>query len=184
MDFEDNQLIKNFLGGDDLAFEQLLKKYLPPVYNFLNQLTKDSSALDDLTQITFIKAWKNLSRFNPDKKFKVWLFAIAKNTAWDYLKKKRTIPFSSFSDQEGNNRLEEISEDKILPDELLEKEELAQELEKKLKEIPDHYRIILVMRYKDDLSLSKIADILGISYNTIKSLHQRGLIKLKEAFDK
>lgn len=182
MDFEDNQLIEKFFGGDDLAFEQLLKKYLKSVYNFLNQLTKDSSVLDDLAQITFIKVWKNLSRFNQTKKFKVWLFAVAKNTAYDYLKKKKTLPFSSFSDAEGNNKLEKISEDKILPDEILERKELAEELEKKLKEIPDRYRIVLIMRYKDDFSLTEISQILGISYNTVKSLHSRGLARLKQAF--
>lgn len=184
MDFEDNQLIKNFLDGDDRTFEKLLKKYLKPVYNFLRQFIFDLSVLDDLTQITFIKVWKNISRFDTSKNFKVWIFTIAKNTAYDYLKKKKTIPFRNFSDEEGNNKLEKISEEQLLPDEMLEKEELARELEKKLKEIPDRYRIVLTMRYKDDLSLMEIAQILGLPYNTVKSLHQRGLIRLRESFER
>lgn len=179
---EDGQLIRNFLSGDDLAFEHLLKKYLKPVYNFLFQLTGDRSALDDLTQVTFLKAWKNIKRFDKTKSFKVWLFAIAKNTAYDHLKKKKTIPFSFFENAESYNKLEEIEEDKILPDEILERKDLARELKEKLKELPKNYRLILLMYYKDDLTLSEISEIIKVPYNTVKSQHQRAKSALKRKF--
>ena len=180
MEKTDQQLAKDFLEGDEAALEELVKKYLKPVYNFLHQFVNDKSALDDLTQITFIKAWKNLKRFNQGKSFKIWIFTIAKNTAYDFFKRKKTVPFSFFEDAEGNNKLENISEDEILPDELLEKADAARELEKALKKIPDHYRIILLMRYKNDCSLQEIAEILNLPYNTVKSQHQRGLLALKK----
>ncbi len=183
MEKTDQQLAKDFLEGDETAFEELVKKYLKPVYNFLYRLTSDSSEPDDLAQITFIKAWKNLKCFDQSKSFKIWLFTIAKNTAYDYLKKKKTIPFSFFEDTEGNNKLENISEDKILPDEFLEKADAAKELEDALEKIPSRYGIILLMRHKDDFSLQEISEILNISYNTIKSQHQRGLLALKKILD-
>jgi len=58
----------------------------------------------------------------------------------------------------------------------------AEIIEKKLEKIPIHYRIILVMHYKDDFSLHEIAQILDIPYNTVKSQHQRGLKILKNEF--
>jgi len=180
MEIEERKLIQNFLAGDDSAFELLLKKYLKPVYNFLFRLVGDWSALDDLTQTTFIKAWKNLRQFDMSKNFKVWIFAIAKNTAYDHLKKKKTLPFAFFENDEGHNKLEEITDEKILPDEILERKNISAEVEKKLKEIPENYRIILLMRYKDDLTLTEISEILGVPYNTIKSQHIRALQKLKE----
>ncbi len=204
MEQTDQQLAKNFLEGDETAFEELVKKYLKSVYNFLYQLVSDKSVLDDLAQEIFIKAWKNMRRFDPrrsrfatlqgrqDKNlapygtegsrsgFKTWLFTIAKNTAYDYLKKKKTIPFSFFSDEEGNNKLENIPEDEILPGELLQKADAAKELEAALSKIPDRYRIILLMRYKEDFSLQEIAEILSVPYNTVKSRHQRGLLALKK----
>ena len=176
----DEQLIKNFLNGDDGGFESLLKKYLKPVYNFLYRLTGDTSVLDDLAQETFIKTWRNIKKFNLDRSFKTWLYAIAKNTAYDYFKKRKTIPFSNFIDAEGNNKLENISEDEILPPELLEKADTAKELETALTKISDQYQIILLMRYKDDFSLQEIAEILNLSYNTVKSQHQRGLKALRQ----
>lgn len=176
----DKQLITNFLAGDDSAFRFLVEKYLKSVYNFLYSFTKDPAVLDDLTQETFIKAWKNIKKFDSEKNFKTWVFTIAKNTALDYCKKKKNIPFSFFTNKEGNNKLEEIDDDKILPDEILEKKDLAKDLERKLDNIPENYRLILLLRYRDDFTLEEIAEILDRPYNTIKSAHNRALAKLKE----
>ena len=182
MDLEEKQLAQKSAEGDDLAFEELMKKYLKPVYNFLGQLIKDASAVDDLTQEAFIKAWKNMKRFDADKSFKTWIFTIAKNTAYDYLRKKKSIPFSFFKKSEKDIKIEEISADNLLPDEILEQKDIAKELEEKLQQIPRKYRSVLFLHYKEDMSLSEISEILGKPYNTVKSLHSRALIKLKKAF--
>jgi RNA polymerase sigma-70 factor (ECF subfamily) len=182
METEDQKLVAEFLAGSDGAFEQLVNRYLKAIYNFLYQFTKDRDSLEDLTQETFIKAWKNIRKFDSRKNFRTWLFTIAKNTAYDFLKKKKTLPFSNFIDDEGNNKLENLSEDQPLPDEILVKADSAKELEKKLQEIPDNYRIILLMHYKDDFSLQEISEILNLSYNTIKSQHARALASLRKTF--
>jgi RNA polymerase sigma-70 factor (ECF subfamily) len=182
MTLDDKKLIEEILDGDDSAFKLLMEKYLKPVYNFLRQLVRDVSVADDLTQETFIKVWKNIARFDQNRNFKTWIFTIAKNTAYDYLRKKKSIPFSFFKKSEDDRGLEEISEDKILPDEILEKEDLARELEGKLKEVPRKYRTILFLHYKEDFSLYEIAEILKKPYNTVKSLHGRALARLRKAF--
>jgi len=76
----------------------------------------------------------------------------------------------------------EIAEDKILPDELLNRQYLARELEEKLKELPKNYRLILILRYKNDLTLSEISEVLGVPYNTVKSQHSRALMALRQKF--
>lgn len=179
-EISDKKLIEEFLAGDDASFSVLLQKYLRAVYNFVYQLTGDKPAADDITQETFIKAWKNIKKFDRDRNFKTWIFTIAKNTAFDYLKKKKTIPFSRFLNEEGSSHLEEIKEDKILPDEILNRADLAKELEEKLERIPVPYKIILILHYKEDLSFREISRILGKPYNTIKSQHNRALTKLKK----
>ena len=180
MERTDKQLIRNFLEGNDESFEYLVKKHLKAVYNFLYQLTKDMSLADDLTQETFFKAWKNIRRFDPEKNFKAWLFTIAKNSAYDAWKKKKTLPFSLFENSEGYNKLDEIVEEKPLPDELLEQIGSAEELEEKMKKLSKKYRTILLLHYKEDFSLAEIAAILSIPYNTIKSQHKRALNALKK----
>ncbi len=180
MNQDDKQIIENYLNGDALSFEKILNKYLKPIYNFLYQFVNDVSQAEDLTQETFIKAWKNIRKFDRSKNFKIWLFTIAKNTAFDYLKKKKTIPFSYFEDSEGNNYLEGIPEESILLNEIAEQKELIEKLEIKLNQIPEHYRVILKLHYQEDFSLSEIAEILGRPYNTIKVYRQRALSKLRK----
>ena len=142
MEKTDQQLIESFLVGDDASFELLVERHLKPVYNFLFRLTGgDKTLTDDLTQETFLKAWKNIKKFDRSKKLKVWLFAIAKNNARDAWKKKKTLPFSLFENSEGYNRLEEVAEDKPLPDAVLEEIESAEELEAKVKKLLSPYCI-------------------------------------------
>lgn len=180
MEKTDQQLIADFAAGDETAFEVLMHRYLKAVYNFVFQLTRDVTLADDLTQDTFFKAWKNMHRFDPKKSFKVWLFAIAKNTTYDYWKKKKTLPFALFENSEGYNPLEEVAEDKPLPDEILARVQSGEAMDKKLSQIPKKYQLILTMHYKDELSLLEISQVLGLPYNTIKSQHKRALAKLKE----
>jgi RNA polymerase sigma-70 factor (ECF subfamily) len=180
MEKTDRQLIESFLAGDDASFEILIKRYLKMVYNFLYRLTGgDAPLADDLTQVTFLKAWKNIKRFDVEKSFKTWIFTIAKNSARDFWKKKKTLPFSLFENSEGYNKLEEMAEDKALPNEVLEQIESTQELELVLKKLSKKHETILLLRYKDDLSLGEIASTLNLPYNTVKSQHQRALSALK-----
>jgi RNA polymerase sigma-70 factor, ECF subfamily len=176
----DNQLISKALESDDAAFSEIVKIYLGSIYNFVFRIVGDRDMAEDLTQVTFVKAWKNLKRFDQNKNFRTWLFAIAKNTAFDYLKKKKELPFSSFADEEGNNFLENVADEEDLPDEILERKDIAEEMELILQKLPPHYRAILLLHYKEAFSLHEIAEILDEPYNTIKSRHQRGLGKLKK----
>lgn len=174
------QIVEKIISGDEESFAEIVKIYLNQIYNFVYRLTGDRDAAEDLTQETFVKCWKNLKRFDQNKSFKTWLFTIAKNTAFDWLKKKKEIPFSTFTDEEGENWLENVADENILPDEILERANLAEELDEILQKLPPHYRAILLLHYKEDFSLHEISEILGEPYNTIKSRHQRGLGKLRE----
>jgi RNA polymerase sigma-70 factor (ECF subfamily) len=182
MQNEDKEIIEKYLAGEEEAFSLLLQKYLKSVFNFIFQFTRDATISEDLAQVTFIKAWKNLEKFDCKKNFKTWLFAIAKNNTYDYFRKKKTLPFSSFEDEDGNNKLENISSQDILPNEILERVDIVREMEDKLREIPEKYRVILTLHYKEDFSLTEIAEILGSPYNTIKAYHKRALLSLKKAF--
>jgi len=182
LDLNDKQLIQEFLNGSDEAFEELVGRYLKPIYNFLYQFTKDRDSVDDLAQETFIKVWRNIKKFDQTKSFRVWIYAIAKNTAYDFLKKKKTLSFSNFIDSEGYNKLEKVVEDGPRLEEILQRKDLAQELDQKLQELPDNYRIILLMRYKEDFSLQEISKILNVPYNTVKSQHARALLALRKTF--
>lgn len=188
MERNETTLIKESLAGDGKAFEELLSPYLQPMYSFVLSLTHDVLMAEDVTQETCIKIWKHLARFDPEKSFKTWIFAIAKNTAFDALKKRRDLPFSAFSqgedDEVEESWSERIADESPLPDELLARADAAELLERCLRMLPEGFRRILSLRYRDDFSLSEIAEILGEPYNTVKSRHGRALSGLRRVFEK
>lgn len=178
----DEELIKAYLAGDEAVFSLLVERYTNHVYNFVVQLVHDRTAAEDIVQDTFVKAWKHLPQFDQEKSFKTWLFAIAKNTAYDFLKKKKTLPFSLFENEEGENVLENTPGDDEHPEDILDREGVAEDLEAKLSLLSPPYQLLLRLRYQEDFSLHEVADILKEPYNTVKSRHQRALRELKVLF--
>jgi RNA polymerase sigma-70 factor (ECF subfamily) len=128
-----------------------------------------------------VKVWRNLKKFDQQKSFKTWIFSIAKNTALDFLKKKKAIPFSEFENEEGENIITETLVDPSpLPQELLEKADMAQMLNVAIEKLSPKYRMVLFLRYNDHFTFREIAEIFGESLNTIKSRHQRAILILRK----
>ncbi|MCH7598087.1 sigma-70 family RNA polymerase sigma factor [Patescibacteria group bacterium] len=186
----DEQLIEDYFKGDEASFELLVQNYLKPIYSFVYRYVDNVHDADDITQDVFVKVWRNLKKpvlslskgFNPKKgSFKTWIFAIAKNTAIDHLKKKKTIPFSEFENDKGENMITETLVDPSpLPNELLERVSVAQMLTSAMKKLSPKYEIILSLRYNNHFIFREIAESLGEPLHTIKSRHRRALIMLKK----
>lgn len=176
----DEQLVLQFLAGDEKAFEVLVEKYLKPLYNFIFRLVRDKEAANDIIQDVFVKVWKNLSSYESQKKFSTWIFAVAKNAAFDFLKKKKAIPFSAFENADKGNILEYIEDETILHShELLQKMDNKKEAEEMLASLPVQTRTILLLHHVHGLTLVEIAEIMGHSRNTIKSKYRRTIIFLR-----
>ncbi len=169
----DEELIMQYLSGDEKSLELLIARYLKPIYSFVYRYVDNSDAAEDITQEAFVKMWKNLKKFKGDKKFSTWLFAIAKNASIDWLRKKKTLPFSDFEN-------ETLADSGSLPDELFERIGLSEILDKALKQLSPAYRSVLFLYYNDHLNFREIAEKFGESINTVKSRHRRALVLLKE----
>lgn len=178
----DEQLVENYLKGDEAALRILFGRYLNPIYNFVYQYAGNRGDTEDITQDVFVSAWKNLKKFDQTKKFKTWIFVIAKNASLNWLKKKKPVLFSEFSVRggEGENVLIESFRDPApLPDELFNQKQSAEKLAFAAEKLSFNYQTILSLRYNDQFTFQEIADFLGESLNTIKSRHRRALIKLR-----
>jgi len=178
----DEQLVCHYLKHkDDKALEILFSRYLKPIYGFVYKYTNLFNEAEDITQEIFIKAWRNLKKFDQKKSFKTWLFQIAKNTAIDFLRVKKNIPFSDFENEEGENPLANTLIDKNpLPPEILDQKNLAQILAAGIDKLSEKYRQILHLRYNNQFTFQEIAETLNEPIDTVKSRHRRALIALKE----
>lgn len=177
----DAQLISDCLKGEESAFACILERHLKPTYNFIYRLVGNQEETKDIAQETFVKVWQNLKKYRGSQNFRTWLFTIARNTAIDWLRKKKNFVFSDFEDQEGNNILtDRLADTSALPDELIAKAENQKTLAEALSKILTIYREVLVLRYNDHFSFKEIADVLQKPTNTVKSRHRRALVALKK----
>ncbi len=179
MEKDDDFLIKKYLEGDQDSFKLLIDKYTPSIYNFSIRFVGADYA-SDISQDVFIKIWKNIKSFNPQKaNFKTWVFTITRNTITDYLRKKKMVVFSAL-DKEEEIFAENIVDKVILPDEALIKLEEKEFLNKLLDRMPINYRQVLILYYQEEMTFNEIGKMLDKPMNTVKSYHYRALILLKE----
>ncbi len=181
----DEQLIASYLRGNEKALEILIKRYLKPIYGFAFRFVSSSQEAEDIAQEVFVKMWRNLKKFDRNKKFKSWIFSIAKNTCLDAMKKKKTIPFSEFENEEGKNTfIETLADRSLLLDKLYGKADMMNELNLAVAKLPSKYRLVEQLHCIEELTFKEISQILNKSLNTLKSQHRRALIQLKKILQK
>jgi len=177
--------VARYLSGDEVALEVLIKRYLGLVYNLVYRYANSEPEAEDITQEVFIKVWRNLQKFDQHKNFKAWMVVIARNTALDWLKKKKALTFSSLEDEGGHSLIDDI----ILPDssftasEIFDQQQRQMILNKAVSRLATKYRLILFLHYNNQLTFQEIAEILGEPLDTVKSRHRRALIKLRKLLD-
>jgi RNA polymerase sigma-70 factor, ECF subfamily len=175
----DEELIKEYIEGNDDSFKLLVDKYTPSIFNYSARFVGIDYA-KDIIQDVFIKSWKNIRKFDDNKaSFKTWLFTITRNTITDYLRKKKMITFSSLDKEEESYEFN-IVDDVILPDEALMKLEDKELLNNTLNKIPSNYREVLILYYQEEMTFNEIGQLLNKPLNTVKSYHYRALIMLRE----
>ncbi len=180
MSIADEELITSHQSGDPDAFQELVRRSLTPVYNFVYSYLHDDADTEDATQETFLRAWKHLGRFTSGKKWKPWLFTIAKNVAFDHLRKKKGVPFSYLENEEQETSFSEsIVDTEPLAHELFDNAQYAASLTKATSSLRPEYYSVIMLHYHQELTFEEIAGILGIPMNTAKSWHRRALRELR-----
>ncbi len=173
----DEQLVGRYMTTrDERALETLIKRYMPRIFGYVKNFTGDKDIASDITQDTFVKAWKNLKHFDTNKNFKTWVFTIAKNTALDWLKKKNPVLFSKMENEQFADM---IADDTPSILDTLFAAEASRNVRLALAQLPDSYSSIIGKYTRDDMNFREIAEEFGESINTIKSRYRRGLVLLK-----
>ncbi len=160
-------------------------RYSTRIYNYIYRRVGDAHLAEDLTASVFTKM---LEAIRSDKlwrtSFSGWLYRIARNAAYDRLKKRKPVPFAAFEDDDGGNPVtDQLADSAPLPDELFADPALAARLAAALDRLPPPHREVLILHYHVGLTFREIGDILEVPLDTVKSRHQRGLNKLKDMLD-
>ena len=177
---EEIRLVKAAANGSESAFETLVTENQKLVYNVALKLTGDPEDALDVSQETFLKAYRNLSSFRFESRFSAWLYRLAYNASMDLLKKKRGTVSLTAEDEEGEERELAIADTAPTPEESLEREETRRAVREAVARLPEDKREIIVMREFSGMSYSDIADALGIEEGTVKSRISRARAALAE----
>lgn len=176
----DEELIFAFQEGDVSAFEEIVRRYKNPLYNFTNRLLGDSVFSEDVVQETFLRVYRNKHRYHQVAKFSTWIYTIASNLAKTELRRRKIRNFFSISSKGADERdydLPDSSSDvEREVDGVLKNEMILREI----RALPVHFREAVLLRDVQEFTYDEISKILKVPLGTVKSRVNRGRSRLQK----
>lgn len=173
---DDEECAAHAQRGDRAAFSELVGRFQNRIYRFLVRLTRSPDDALELTQETFLHAYQALARWTPDARFSTWLFRIARNLAFDWLRRGKRVAFVPWDEDQAASHPDPAP----APDAVLETAQRFQGLEKALARLPPEHREILLLREIEEMSYEDIAAVLQLNIGTVKSRIARARAGLLE----
>ena len=180
---DDAELIQRVLAGDDDAFSVLVKKYQKQVHALAWRKIGDFHIAEEITQDTFLKAYKKLATLKEPQRFDSWLYVIAANRCSSWLRKKRvwTQSLEQLEDTDDEQLQKERYSAFIAAENERTTAEVQRDVVKKLlAKLQDSERTIMTLHYFGEMTCTEIGAFLGVSKNTIKSRLRRAQQRLKK----
>jgi len=178
------ELVLACQNRDQLAFDHLVRRNERTVYGLLHQMAPDWRDSRDLAQEVFIRVWRSIRLLRNPRAFKKWLSHIVTNLFYDELRKrpKQQVisidePFTNDSGDEGSAR--EIADVSGMPDEILQRHQLSDAINKAIEDLPEHFRTTIIMRELQGLSYEEIASLTHTERGTVKSRIARARAKIQ-----
>jgi RNA polymerase sigma-70 factor (ECF subfamily) len=189
---EEAALVAELQAGSEPAFAQLIARYHQPLYSLIARSLQDPSDASDITQEVFIKVFRNIRSFHGEASLRTWLYRIALHEAsnqrrwWSRHKRQEVAmdaPLGSYCDLDAE--ADQLSLGATLTDghcspfdEAVQQEARAR-VEAALREIPEAFRTVVVLRELEGFTYEEIADILQVNLGTVKSRLMRGRAALR-----
>jgi RNA polymerase sigma-70 factor, ECF subfamily len=185
---QERQLVRRAQAGDVPAYEALLAKHQQRVFSVVGGILRRREDVEDVAQQVFVKAYFSLKRFDLRSAFSTWLYKIAVNECWDYLRKKkvRKLVYEADMSDEQNRQLLSVNEQSFgalrSPEDAARRVEQQQLVERLLSELDEQDAAMLVMKEVEGFSVEEIGESLGINVNTVKVRLFRARGKLVEVY--
>ena len=182
----DQELVKRSIQGDGQAFGELVFNYQNKVYALAFRYMGNEDDAYDMSQETFIKAYRSLHSFKGESSFSTWIYRIATNVCLDEIrrKKRRVVPLSldePLATLDGEEVEKEIPDSSLSADRIYEQKEFSQYIQKLLDQMKPEHKTAIILRDVMELSYEEIASVLDCSIGTVKSRinRARGILQKK-----
>ena len=189
----DDELMRQCQKGDIAAFDLIVRRNRNSLVNFIARFLGDSDAAEDLAQETFIRMFKAMKRYKPGTaKFSTWMYHIASNLCKNELRnrgRRSRFLVDNVTTGELSGRDRDADDDVIAtapahasfqPENQLEQKEQEQVVQEAIAELPERYRLPLILRDLQDLSYEEISETLSLPLGTTKSRINRARLMLKD----
>ena len=182
---QDELLIRRAQRGDADAFELLLE-HQKNVYNLCYRMAGNPDDAMDLSQETFLRAWRCLDQYQFASAFSTWLYRLCSNICIDFLRRRRrqqTVPLT-FEDADGEEQTYAVPDAQPLPEEQVELKLTRETLAAAMAQLLPEHRAVLQLRVVNEMSYEQIADVLDIQIGTVKSRLSRARNQLKKILER
>jgi RNA polymerase sigma-70 factor (ECF subfamily) len=164
------ELMRRVAQGDAAAFRILADAHIGKIMNFAYRVLHDRTEAEDVAQETFLRLWKEAARYEPRARVTTWLHRIAHNLSIDRLRAKREHPSDELDEERTS----------VEPGGLLDRKELATEVDRALAELPERQRTAIALVHYQGLTNVEAAGVLEVGVDALESLLARGRRTLRE----
>jgi RNA polymerase sigma-70 factor (ECF subfamily) len=178
-------LIRRCLAGDEKAYRELVELYQPRIYSLSLRMLRRAEDAQDVTQETFVRMFRALDRYDPERPFAAWLFSIATRLSIDHLRRRKHQPFPlTQRDRDDEEYTIDVEDPGLRPEEVTSHHEEESRTRALIDSLPPHYRIVVLLRHQQDLSYEEISEALHLPLGTVKARIHRARALLKERIEK
>ena len=186
MNNNERWLIEESRKGNVDAFEELIKGYKKSAYNIALRVMRNAEDAEDASQEALIKIFKNISSFNMESTFKVWMYRVVVNTCIDFKRRKNvnTLSIDETIDLGSGREIQrEIPDESNNPDALIERNYNTQLVNDAINMLEDDFKTIIILRDIKGFTYDEISQILSCNLGTVKSRLSRARKRLKELLE-
>lgn len=181
---QEADLVRRVQTGDDGAFDRLVELCSAQVYSLAYRLIGNNEDAQDLAQEAFVRVYQAIPRFRHDATFSTWLYRIVVNVCHDELARRRRRPSTmtelSGDDETSTQILDTMSAGGETPETLLLRRERQRALQHALLQLPEAYRMVVLLHDVQGLAYQEIAEVLHTGVGTVKSRLHRARLMLRE----
>ena len=183
LNFTDAHLVSRYLNGDEKCLEILINNHKSKIYNFIFSKVMDRDIAEDIFQETFIKVIKTLKNgvYNEEGKFLSWVMRISHNLIIDHFRKSNRMP--KFEASDDYDVFQFITDSSPNVESNLIKDQVVNDLQNLITELPEDQKEVLNMRLYKDMSFKEIAEITGVSINTALGRMRYAIINLRKMIE-
>lgn len=178
-------LVRRCLAGDEKAYRELIEMYQPRIYSLALRMLRRAEDAQDVTQETFIRMFRALDRYDPERPFAAWLFSIASRLSIDQIRRRKVHPVPlTQRDRDDEEYTIDVEDTGPRPEEVTVHAEEEARTRALIDSLPPHYRIVVLLRHQQDLSYEEIAESLHLPLGTVKARIHRARALLRDRIEK